>query len=194
MSRGETKSGNFRLSFSNLSGSGIFTILYSYPGQARADSNLTLSATIEMNQLSGLTLYVRNYHMSAIVSGSKGGAVVETVKADTLLFEGSHWGPVNFSIPLKSQNLTLSPGGTSDGNVSIQFFGDVWYYDFRTRTNYHNLEGGGQTIGSIQITGQPQMFQDFLIPGGIAAILIGLVAVALLIRRSKLRRLAGDVA
>jgi hypothetical protein len=188
MARAETKSGGFMVSFSNLSGGGTLTILYSYPAEARADTNLTVKATIEVNHLSGLTLYLRNYYLSAIVSGPKSGAVVETVKGDTFLFEGSHWGPENISIPLTSHDLSLSPGETSSGNVSIQFFGDVWYYDYRTQSNFHLLERGGQTIGTIQITSQTQLTQNFLIPGGIAAILIGLAAVALLLRKTKLKR------
>jgi len=121
---------------------------------------LIVTATLEVNTLSGLKLYLRHYRFDASLIA--GGTPVSTAtnSSDPFaspLYAGSHWGPRELLIPTNSTSIGIRPGQTIQANITLSFLGDV-YHDFPV-SNFAT-EGGQRTLGNVSITslgGQPDV-------------------------------------
>src|SRR5579872_1111443 len=165
-----TISGNFQLSDVTLIGSSTYTILYKYPSVVLWGNNLTIGITVEVNQLSGLFLYLFTYGVTVTVFSANGLATMQLVKGggadqSDFLYQGAHWGPLNVTISINHQVLGNSSQPLS-GNISVQFI-DNLQLD-RSATNPYGTyeESGSQTIGNFTIVNAPsgpQINENYLL-------------------------------
>ena len=142
-------SGSFSAGVVEHDGVSNYTIHYSYPGRIIVGSNLTVTATLEVNTLTGLKLYIRHYRFDAFVFAS-GTLVSHATNASDIfaspLYSGAHWGPRTLLMPINSTNAGIKPGDTVQANVTLSFLTDV-YHDFPISS--FSSEAGRSTIGSV---------------------------------------------
>jgi hypothetical protein len=143
-------SNSFQLTFVNPDGTSEYTIVYSYPDIIQFNTNFTVQVTIFVTMLRGLKLYLVDYGLTLSVFDSQGGGVIKQIigTPGSYLYEGSHWGPLNVSIPINSSDVQMEPGNTIHANISLQFIGDVWY---DRPINWHYYDSGTRSIGNISI-------------------------------------------
>lgn len=190
-------SGSFVVTNRNPNGTSMYTVDYRYPSAVTVGANLTVTVTLEVNELSGLKLYLDNY--SAYVTlfdasghflATKGLAanVYTTVSALTqtrYLYPGSHWGPVNVTVPVLASATGLAPGQSELGNLSIAIFTSVWY-DHPVSTHY--VETGNKEVGTLNLTrpqsvAVPAPFPTLVVLGVIGAVAVVAVVALVLLRR-----------
>lgn len=143
-------SGSFQLSFTNTDGTSEYTILYRYPLSVVLGSNFTIQVTVFVDMLSGLKLYLIDYGLTVSIFGSSGQVAMKQVLSNPgmYLYAGSHWGPMNISIPISGPDFQNAQGDSNIANVSLQFVGDVWY---DIPVNWHYYDSGTRGIGNITI-------------------------------------------
>ncbi len=112
-------------------------------------SNLTITFTVEVNQLTGLKQYLIDYALLATVSASNGQAVVQKVTSNgRFLYSGSHWGPEAISVPINSTRFPVSSDNNLSAKITLEFIGDVQY---DKPVNYHYTENNSTYIGNLTI-------------------------------------------
>ena len=124
--------GSFVLSFTGDTGDSQYTVLYSYPPSVSIGQNLTISLTLEVDQLTHLKLFVDAYEFDAALALSNGKAVSGKVVGpvgdpNEYLYQGSHWGPVNLTMPIRATDVGAFNGGSIGGNLSVGLISTVWY-------------------------------------------------------------------
>lgn len=178
-------SGSFQLSFQNLNGNSKYTISYSYPTSASWNDNLNVAITVFVNELTGVKEYVQDYSLILTISANNGGAIVQRlhhgsagVPAD-YLYQGSHWGPINMTVPLNPSNFSASSQESLGASLSIQFIGNVQYGLSTAAPPFLALDSGTGSAGNITITVPsegisssefPQILAITLICGGVAVV------------------------
>jgi len=162
--------GSFAIMRSSDQGSSAYTVIYRYPSVVPPGRNATFTIIVEVDSLTGLKAYLISYGVSVSLSLPSGTLFAQLNQSTPRLYQGSHWGPVNITIPL---GQSASVGG-GVGNVTITFFGDVWY-DNPILFDYP--ESGAHTVGALAVgSGGPSgsslnpLFLTAL-AGGAAAIL-----------------------
>jgi|SRR5437899_1897713 len=163
----------FQVTFHDASGTSAYTIFYYVPPTAKTGSNLTISALLYVNTLTGLKLYVRDYGLTVAVDLGKGHTLIDSVNvsvsATKWLYPGGRWGPINFSLPLSEQNTGLTPGQMARANVTISLLADLWY-DLPV-ANYIPESGGG-SAGAVIVQGVGGA------PGGVGTAIPALLVVS----------------
>jgi len=182
----ETKSGSFAIEFQNAAGKSQYTLIYAYPAEVSIGQNLTITTTLEVNDLTGVKLYVSNYQVSALVHSPGEQVVARTVSSNSgrILYPGGHFGPINITIPLRASDFGLASGQTTEANLSIGFVVQVWY-DFPVENFF--TDTGSRDVGTVRIVNQASSS-----PGSgsyvvASAVLVAIVAAALLGTRRRHR-------
>jgi hypothetical protein len=179
-------SGTYQMSFVSKDGTSAYSVEYSYPKIVPLNSNFTMAVTVLVTELTSLKLYLIDYGVTVTISTSNGRAVVKQVLSlpGHFLYQGSHWGPLNISIPINSTVFGPAQSAPYNANVSIQFVGDVWY-DFPVYWHYYDSQT--QAVGNISIVAQPGgngVIPILTVAASVLAIL-GVTAVVLYFIRAK---------
>jgi hypothetical protein len=158
------ESGSFQLASSTLLGSSTYTILYKYSSTVQWGKNLTVSILVEVNQLTGVYLYLFMYGITATVFTSNGLATTESITAGNdvpgdYVYEGAHWGPFNVSIPISHNALGNATSNQNlTGYISLTFI-DTLQLDRSANTPYGTYQqSGSQDIGNFTIVNGPTSF------------------------------------
>ena len=176
-----TSSGSFLAGLKDDDGVSNYTILYSYPRSVTAGSNLIVTATLEVNTMSGLKLYLRHYRFDAFVFVSSTLVSRATNASDPFaspLYAGSHWGPIELIMPINSTSAGIRPGEVLQANVTLSLLGDV-YHDV-PKSNFVS-ESGRSTIGTVNIigpSGQPAINLGESAAAGIAVLVVIVIIIA----------------
>jgi len=155
-----TTSGSFFAGLDESDGVSNYTIRYNYPPRINIGSNLVVTATLEINAMSGLKLYLRHYRFDAFVfvnGNLVSGATNASDPFASPLYAGSHWGPRELVMPINSTIMGTKPAEIILGNVTLSFLGDV-YHDLPKSS--FGSESGRSTIGTVSIIdprGQPSI-------------------------------------
>jgi hypothetical protein len=145
-------SGSFSAGVVEEDGVSNYTIRYTYPERVIVGTNLTVTATLEVNALTGLKAYIRHYRFDvfAFVSGTLVSRATSASDAfATPLYAGAHWGPQRLLMPINSTNAGVRPDETVQANVTLSFLADV-YHDFPISS--FSSEAGRSTIGTVILT------------------------------------------
>lgn len=99
------------------------------PSIAQVGSNLTISVTLKVDNLTGQIDYILQQRIivdvfvaSAVLNGS-----VIPAKNATNLYSGSTWGPFNITLPLTETNTGLAKGASTNATVSVTLEDTVLY-------------------------------------------------------------------
>lgn len=169
--QGQTR-GSFHLFFPSSLGNSGYTILYNYPSEVAPGRDLNVTIIVEVDQLSGLKLYLQSYGLLVSVSARGLGTVYAQVnRSNIFLYQGSHWGPVNVTLPL---GKSPQPSKSLVGNVSVSFSANVWHGD---PIFFSYPEGGARTVGNLTILAGSSYWD--LAGNGLLLILASVVAVVI---------------
>jgi hypothetical protein len=179
-------------------------VSYSAPASAVVGKNLTVSAMVTVNDLTGAENDVRDYVLVVIlfcnehsVNSSQGSPT----PTQRYLYPGAFWGPLNFSIPLTEQDTGLSPGDSANASVTLRLITDVSYDSPGYRlSGYAPVFGDGSTFILIQDPGKPEAASRGAVVQGVPlmpSVLVGcgvvLLAASTRLSRSRVKS-RGDVA
>jgi hypothetical protein len=138
---------------------------YNASSAAVVGTNLTVSATVSVENLTGSELYVRDYVMLATLlcnDRSVNASAGSPLPTQRYLYQGASWGPFNVSIPLTEANTGLSPGQAANATLTLSLITDIYYdspgdspvgYSY---SGYTPLFGDGITIVQVQDPGGQQ--------------------------------------
>lgn len=154
-----------------------FTVSYDVPRAAVVGSNLALTASVFVDNLTGGEDYVRDYVMTAVLvtdDRSVNASVGSPIPTQRFLYPGATWGPLNFSIPLTETDTGLSPGQTFNASLTLQLVTDVSFeYVAYKGSSYAPVFGEGGVSVLVSDPGAPQgtggaLLTPFLLLGGLA--------------------------
>jgi hypothetical protein len=154
-----TVSGMFTVVFPGAQGTSSYTVVWSYPASVVQGKNLTVVASLFLNGLTGLKLYVDTYTLSAFIDlpgkGFLGEGNVSSFSGcnrpggcgSPLIYPGGHWGPENITVATGNPSIVLSRGNYT-AEVSVGFVTSVWY-DRPVSLDYQ--EYGSKVVGNVTI-------------------------------------------
>ncbi|MDA4115463.1 MAG: hypothetical protein OK442_02775 [Thaumarchaeota archaeon] len=158
--RGETYARQFEVTSQSYLGYAQFTVSYNTPASAVVGANLTLSAVVTVNDLTGAENDVRDYVLLVILfcdNHSVNSSQGSPTPTQRYLYPGAFWGPLNFSIPLTEEDTGLSPGDTANASVTLRLITDVSYDSPGYRlSGYAPVFGDGSTFVLIRDPGTQQ--------------------------------------
>lgn len=150
--------GSFNLQFQNYAGQSSYTIDYQYPSVVNVGQNFSVTVTVFVDQLTNLKLYLFDWGMQSTINSPAGVPITQEVavgKLNDYLYQGSHWGPVNVTIPVTAGNFSISSGSSYNTSVTLNWIADVWY---DTPYNWHFYENQQHVIGNLTLTNiQPKV-------------------------------------
>ena len=145
-------SGTYNVTLTNYAGTSQYTVEYSYPSTVNLGQNLTVTFTVIVNELTSLKLYLFDWGMQSILNSPDGQPINYEQSVAILgdwLYPGSHWGPINITIPISSANFSISEGSTYQTSVSLYWIADVQYdYPY----SWHYYENQQTVVGNLTIT------------------------------------------
>jgi hypothetical protein len=202
--RGETYGKQFEVTSQSYLGYAQFTVSYNTPASAVVGTNLTVSAVVTVNELTGAENDVRDYVLLVIffcdnhsVNSSQGSST----PTQRYLYPGASWGPLNFSIPLTEGDTGLSPGDTANASLTLRLITDVSYDSPGYRlSGYAPIFGDGGTFVLIQDPGTPEAASRGAVVQGVPlmpSLLVGcgtvLLAASIGLSRTRVKS-KGDIA
>lgn len=184
---GANSTKQFEVTSQSYLGYAQFTVSYNSSATAVVGTNLTVSATVLVDNLTGAEEYVRDYVLVAILfcnDHSVNSSVGSPTPTQTYLYPGAHWWGLNFSIPLTKGDTGLSPGQTANASLTLRLITDIEYDspDYR-ESGYAPVSGDGSTFVQILAPGtlhaatemtanQGVEWPQFLVVGAGALILV----------------------
>ena len=154
---GETYAKQFEVTSQSYLGYAQFTVSYNTPASAVVGTNLTVSAVVTVNDLTGAENDVRDYVLLVILfcdNHSVNGSQGSPTPTQRYLYPGAFWGPLNFSIPLTEGDTGLSPGDTANASVTLRLITDISYDSPGYRlSGYAPVFGDGSTFVLVQDPG-----------------------------------------
>ena len=154
---GETYAKQFEVTSQSYLGYAQFTVSYNAPASAVVGTNLTVSAVVTVNDLTGAENDVRDYVLLVILfcdNHSVNGSQGSPTPTQRYLYPGAFWGPLNFSIPLTEGDTGLSPGDTANASVTLRLITDISYDSPGYRlSGYAPVFGDGSTFVLVQDPG-----------------------------------------
>lgn len=179
-------SGSFQLIFENQSGNSVYTILYSYPTTVQWGSNFTITTTVEVNNLTGLELYLKDYGITVTVISSNGYSAMGQVLGGSPeaagppsqqptsghLYQGSRWGPVQTQIPINRGQFGNPPDQSLNTSISLQFVADVQNdRSANSGTGVTHYDIGSRIVGSLVIGPENQTMPLYYLYAATAGVL-----------------------
>jgi hypothetical protein len=150
----------FEVTSQSYLGYAQFTVSYNSSATATVGTNLTVSATVTVDALTGAENDVRDYVLLVILfcnDRSVNSSLGSSTPTQRYLYPGAFWGPLNFSIPLTEEDTGLSPGQTANASVTLRLITDVSYDSPAYRmSGYAPVFGDGSTFVLIHNPGSPQ--------------------------------------
>jgi hypothetical protein len=176
-------SGSYEVTVPGSRGTSSYTVIWSYPTSVEWGKKVNVSATLYVDGLTGLKLFVDTYVLSAFVDlPGKGfvgqGNVSSFLGCDRpkgcgspLIYPGGHWGPENISLQIGNPG-SPGPQGESNASVSVGFLTTVWY-DAPVSLDYQ--ESGSKVVGNLTVVpsgnngapASPLAFVGFVAFGGV---------------------------
>jgi hypothetical protein len=145
------KSGSVNYAVPNPEGLSSYTIQYSYPSNVTEGSYLNVTLSLYVDSLTGLKLYLIEYAVTVTIYSPTGGSVTRTVNSTSpYLYPGSHWGPIQVSLPIDKATFNLPSEKSVIANVSLALGTEVWWDQ---PYNFHYPESGSQNAGTVLIIG-----------------------------------------
>jgi hypothetical protein len=149
-------SGSFDLSFTNYDSVSKYTIDYQYPSTVNAGQNLTVTVTVFVDELTSLKLFVFDWGIVSTINSPNGepkSQKLTVAQFNDYLYQGSHWGPVNVTIPVLSSNFTGSNEKSYTTSLTLEWISDVWY---DKPYSWHFYESDERDVGNVTITDNAQ--------------------------------------
>jgi hypothetical protein len=192
-------SGSFYVVVPSSQGTSSYTVVWSYPATVEWGQRVNFSASLYVNGLTGLKLFVDTYELSALVDLPGKGFVGQGNASSffgcdrprgcgsPLIYPGAHWGPENITMQMGSQG-SAGPQKDTNASVSFGFVTTVWY-DSPVLQDYQ--DSGSKVVGNMTITpaasvggiGSPLAFVGFVAFGGVMGPIV-VYAVSRGVRRS----------
>lgn len=152
-------SGSFSVVVPGSRGTSSYTVIWSYPSSVTVGQKFNVSATLYVNGLTGLKLFVDTYFLTVAVE-VPGKAFVASGNVSSAygcdrpqgcgsphIYPGEHWGPENISLTVTNPSGFI-PSGNSIATVSFGFVTTVWY---DAPASQDNQESGSQAVGNITL-------------------------------------------
>jgi hypothetical protein len=161
---GVAPAGQFEVTSQSYLGYAQFTVTYNASAGATVGTNVTVSAMVSVDNLTGSEQYVRDYVLLVILlcgDHSVNSSLGSPEPTQSYLYQGARWGPLDFSIPLTEEDTGLSPGQSANASITLRLITDV-YYDapgYRL-SGYSPIFGDGSTFVIVQDPGGPQAATD----------------------------------
>jgi hypothetical protein len=98
-----------------------YDLEYTHPTVAQVGQNLTIEATLHVNQFSGQVEYIAAYTLLAeVFIGDNYLSANTTVAAGpNYLYPGGNWGPLNLTVPLTATDTGIPTGSSVNATVSL---------------------------------------------------------------------------
>ena len=152
-------SGSFSVVVPGSRGTSSYTVDWSYPSSVTVGQKFNVSATLFVDGLTGLKLFVDTYFLTSLME-LPGKAFVASGNVSSAygcdrpqgcgsphIYPGEHWGPENISLTVTNPSNVI-PSGNSIATVSFGFVTTVWY-DAPASQDYQ--EAGSQIAGNITL-------------------------------------------
>jgi hypothetical protein len=149
-------SGNFNLMFSNYAGVSEYTIDYRYPATVNVGQTFNVTIVVYVDELTELKLYLYDWGVVSTLNSPAGPPIsgqIAVNKAYDYLYAGSHWGPVNISIPITPDNFSISAGKNYISSVALEWIADVQY---DKPYSWHFYESNTTNLGNVTLVDQAQ--------------------------------------
>jgi hypothetical protein len=157
---GETYAKQFEVTSQSYLGYAQFTVSYDTPASAVVGKNLSVTAVVTVDDLTGAENDVRDYVLLVIVfcnDHSVNSSQGSPTPTQRYLYPGAFWGPLNFSIPLTEADTGLSPGRAANASVTLRLITDISYDSPGYRlSGYAPVFGDGGTFVLVQDPGTQQ--------------------------------------
>ncbi len=164
--------GSVSFSVPDSRGTSSYTLLYSYPSVITAGRNFNVTITLEIDSLTGLKLYLIEYSVAVTVSTSSGASVTRLVESTSpWLYPGSHWGPLDASLPISTDDFKVPPGESTMANVTLALGTEVWWDQ---PFSSHFPESASKSVGTVTILSAPGGGPNY--PAFLGTVLAGTVA------------------
>jgi hypothetical protein len=154
---GVGSSGQFEVNSQSYLGYAQFTVSYNVSATAAVGTNLTVSALVSVDNLTGSEQHVRDYVLLVVLlcgDHSVSSSFGSPQPTQAYLYQGARWGPLNFSIPLTEEDTGLSPGQTANASLTLRLVTDVSYDSPGYRlSGYSPVFGDGSTFVLIRDQG-----------------------------------------
>jgi hypothetical protein len=180
--------GQFEVTSQSYLGYAQFTVSYNTSDSAAVGTNLTVSAMVSVDNLTGSELYVRDYVLLVMFlcdNHSTSSSLGSPEPTQSYLYQGARWGPLNFSIPLTAEDTGLSPGQSDNASITLRLITDVSYDAPGYRlSGYSPVFGDGSAFVLVQDPGGPQaptegaaghgipLVPSLLVGGGVAVLVV----------------------
>jgi hypothetical protein len=185
---GSTLTKQFEVSSQSYLGSDQLTVTYNSTATATVGTNLTVSALVSVDSLTGSEQYVRDYVMLVTLfcnDHATNGSAGSPTPTQRYLYPGARWGPFNVSIPLTEADTGLAPGEGANASVTLSLITDISFsapgYGLG---GYAPVSGDGSTFVQIQDPGALQaspagapvfpFLPSILVVGGVALLAVRL--------------------
>lgn len=149
-------SGSYNLTLSNYAGVSEYTIDYRYPATVNVGQTFNVTVTVLVDELTELKLYVYDWGVVSTLNSPAGPPVSDQMTINNAyhyLYAGSHWGPVNVSIPITSGNFSVTSGKSYVSSVDLEWIADVQY---DRPYNWHFYESNVTDLGNVTLLNQAQ--------------------------------------
>ena len=160
---GTTYAKQFEVTSQSYLGYAQFTVSYNSSASAAVGTNLTVSAVVTVDSLTGAENDVRDYVLLVILfcnDHSVNSSLGSPTPTERVLYPGARWGPLNYSIPLTDEDTGLSPGQTANASVTLRLITDISYDSPGYRmSGYAPVFGDGSTFVLIHDPGSQQSAQ-----------------------------------
>lgn len=130
-------------------GTTSYSLEYSYPAVAQVGQNLTIQATLHVNQFSGELEYIAAYALLAqvVIGGYALSANATVAAGPNYLYPGGSWGPENLTVPLTAADTGIPKGSSENASVSITLSDYVYVgLPFLTYVTEPPMQGNAGTL------------------------------------------------
>jgi hypothetical protein len=187
-SQSGTIAGSFKVTDTNNNGLSEYLVRFQYPARVDVGSNFTVQVVVEVQNLTGLKLYVTSYGVSAILTDLAGNLLATgSVQPVTgvRIYPGGHWGPLNVTLFVQSSPSGAQSGGTENGSLTISIFTMVWY-DEPLTNNYP--DSGSREAGTVFVQTEAPNGYNLQLPVIILLAIAGVLLAVVLVPTIRGRR------
>lgn len=128
----------FEVTSQTYLGDAELTVSYNASAEAVVGGNLTVTAMVSVDNLTGAENYLRDYVLVATLLSddrSVNTSVGSPTPTQRYLYPGARWGPLNLSIPLTQTDTGLFPGRTVNASLTLSLITDVSYVQYYSAVN-----------------------------------------------------------
>jgi len=184
LTSGQTEGGSAAMATYGAHGNNYFTLQYHYSENVKTGSDLVMALTLFVNNITGQESYIINYELvvtvyvdlTHVVEASVGSTTGLGNTSGRPLYPGSHWGPLNVTLPISESNSGVSAGQSRNASIGVALNYEVW---LELPYNYDLTEGTQASAGSVIVQGPSSTTVNYLgyalVVGGIAVVAAALI-------------------